>query len=68
MIYVIDEHAKTTSKRAKVIAVEGEEQSHSQRTILKAISNIVGQHGLKVTSRLTSQLSNELGGQHPMNF
>ena len=42
VINVIDEHARTTSERAKVVVTEREEQSQSQGTILKAISKIVG--------------------------
>ena len=43
MIDVVHKQAKTTSKRAKVVATKQEEQSQSQGTIMKAISKMVGQ-------------------------
>ena len=42
LITVIDEHGKTTTEQAKVVAEEREQQTQSQENILKAISNIVG--------------------------
>ena len=43
LIDAVDEHAKTTSERAKAITTEQEKQSQAQETILKTIIKMVGQ-------------------------
>ena len=68
VINVVDEQARTISEQAKAVVTKQEEQSWSQGTFLKAISNIIGQQRLKFASRFTRQPSNESERQHPRNF
>ena len=63
LIDAVDEHARTTFKRAQTVAIEREEQSQAQETILKAISKMAGQQRPKLDSQFTRQLSNELQKQ-----
>ena len=59
-----DKHTrKKKSERIKAIAVEREEHSQAQETILKAISKMPRTQRLELNSRLIRQQANELRRQ-----